>query len=183
MLYVIQTITGGEKKLVEMINNVLSGSGYETCFMLQRECIWRMEGKLRMHIEPLFPSYVFVETDTPEDFFYALKHVPKLTKLLGCDGIFGTVQKDEEQILRKLLGGDESLTIRLSPVKIDESGAIVSAEGALKEYLGMIVKKRLRKRSVIVEIPFLGEKRRIQLGIRLEADEIEPVKESAVVKV
>ena len=173
MLCVIQTVTGREKELVEVIEKVLSGSGYKQCFVIQRECIWRIEGGLRMHIEPLFPSYVFVETDAPENFFFALKHVPKLTKLLGSEGSFWTVQKEEEQILRELIGEDRSLTIRLSPVKTDESGTIVSAEGALKKYMGMIVKKRLRKRSVIVEIPFLGETRRIQLGIRLEADAIE----------
>ena len=128
---------------------------------------------IRDSIEPLFPSYVFVETDTPEDFFFALKQVPKLTKLLGSDGSFWTVQKEEEQILKELIGSDRSLTIRLSSVKTDENGAILSAEGALKKYLPVIVKKRLRKRSVIVEIPFLGEKRRVQLGIRLETDEIE----------
>lgn len=183
MLYVIQTIAGREKEFVEMIKKVLSGSGYKTCFMIQRECIWRIEGRLRMHIEPLFPSYVFVETDTPDDFFFALKQVPKLTRLLGSAGIFWTLQENEEQILRKLIGGDGSLTIRLSPVKIDDSGAIISAEGVLKEYLGMIVKKRLRKRSVIIEIPFLGEMRQIQLGLRLEADEIELVKGTAIVKV
>lgn len=173
MLYVIQTNTGREKELVEVIEKVLSSSEYKKCFVIQRECIWRIEGRMRMHIEPLFPSYVFVETDAPEDFLFVLKHVPKLTKLLGSDGNFWTVQKEEEQILRELIGGDRSLTIRLSPVKTDENGAILSAEGALKNYMGMVVKKRLRKRSVIVEIPFLGEMRRIQLGIRLEADEIE----------
>ena len=43
---------------------------------------WRIEGQFRIHIEPLFPSYVFAETDNPDAFFIALKQVPKLAKLL-----------------------------------------------------------------------------------------------------
>ena len=41
----------------------------------------------------------------------------------------------------------------------------------MKFYMDKIVKQRLRKRSVVIEIPFGGQLRRIRLGIRLEEDE------------
>lgn len=170
MWYVIQTITGKEKELVEVIDKILVRRGYDRCFVLQQECVWRLKGQYCIHIEPLFPSYVFVETDIPEEFFYALKQVPKLTKLLGREGIFDTVKKEEEELLCQLIGSDETYIVRRSLVKVDSDGMIVSAEGALEAFYDRIVQQRLRKRSVIVEIPFLGEIKRIRMGIRLEDD-------------
>ena len=95
MWYVIQTVTGKEQELMKAIENVLVGNKreetYKRCFTLERECIWRIEGQFRIHIEPLFPSYVFAETDNPDAFFIALKQVPKLAKLLGAEGNFWSI--------------------------------------------------------------------------------------------
>lgn len=171
MWYVIQTITGKEAETVKVIDKVLEKGSYERCFVIQRECVWRIEGQCRVHIEPFFPSYVFVETDTPEDFFFALKRVPKLTKLLGSEGVFWSVQREDIVLLKKLIGSDSEYIVRRSLVEVDPVGEIVAAEGVLNEYISKIIRKRLRKRVVVVEIPFLGEVRRIQLGVRLAGDE------------
>lgn len=181
MWYVIQTMTGKEQNLVDAIGNVFNGNRdgnkeeltYKRCFVLMRECIWRIEGQLRVHIEPLFPSYVFVETDDPDAFFIALKEVPKLAKLLGSEGSFWSINAEEEQFLSRMTETEECkepYLVRRSLVRVDSEGRIVSAEGVLKHYMGQIVKQRLRKRSVIIEVPFMGELRRIQLGIRLTED-------------
>lgn len=189
MWYVIQTVAGREQELAELIGKMLTREReekiYKRCFVLYRECVWRLEGRLRFHTEPLFPSYVFVETEEPGAFYIALKQLSKLARLLGADGCFWPIGREEEIFLRSLLqaakgdnpgqGKDSqeplnSYLIRCSLVRVNEERQIISAEGALKHYLNNIVKQRLRKRSVIIEVPFLGEKKRIQLGIRLEED-------------
>lgn len=172
MWYVIQTITGKEMELVLTIEKVLAKDGYKKCFVPKKECVWRLEGRYRIHFEPLFSSYVFVETDTPERFFIALKRVPKLTKLLGSDGIFWSVRSDEERVLRELMRNDPDSIIRRPLVKININGELVFEEKILEKYAKMIVKKRMRKRSIVLEIPFLGEKKKIQLGIQLEDDNV-----------
>ncbi len=185
MWYVIQTITGKEQELVDTMEHIFGGERkekrYGRCFVLYRECIWRIEGQFRVHIEPLFPSYVFVETDHPNDFYIALKQVPKLSKLVGADGSFWGFNIEEEPFLDSMFRAaelekgknEERYLVRRSLVRTDAHGQIVEAEGVLKNYLGQVVKQRLRKRSVIIEIPFLGTKRRIQLGIRLAEDKEE----------
>ena len=60
--------------------------------------------------------------------------------------------------------------MRRSLVQVDQEGTIVKAEGAVGVYLKNIVRQRLRKRYVCVEQEFLGEKRKIYLGIKLESD-------------
>lgn len=171
MWYVVQTITGMENETVQIIDKVLRKKEYERCFVIMRECVWRIEGRFRVHREPLFPSYIFVETENPENFFYGLKRVPKLTKLLGNDGEFWRVEQEEAEFLKKLICGDREYTVRRSLISVDAEGELISAEGILHEYRQRIVKKRLRKRLVVIEIPFLGKMRRIQIGVRLPGDE------------
>lgn len=171
MWYVIQTITGKEIEIAAVIKRLVEKSCYAKCFVIQRECVWRIEGRCQVYIKPLFPSYVFAETDTPDDFFYALKQVPQLTKLLGCEGRFWTVGREEIVLLQELIGNDPEYIVRRSLVIINEQGEIISAQGALKEYVGKIVRKRLRKRVVVIEIPFMGKLKRIEIGIKAEGDE------------
>lgn len=182
MWYVIQTITGKEQELVNAIEHVLEGATkektYKRCFVLYRECVWRIKGQLRVHIEPLFPSYVFAETEDPDEFYMALKKVPKLSKLLGSEGSFWALKIEEEQFFCSMLevveqekeNEREYYLVHRSLVKTDCEGKIIDADGVLKNYLDKIVKQRLRKRSVIIEIPFMRTKRRVQLGICLEGD-------------
>ena len=60
--------------------------------------------------------------------------------------------------------------VRLSPVTLDADGNIVKAEGPLAFFKDQIVRKRIRKRVVTVEVELLGEMRRIELGICLRED-------------
>ena len=201
MWHVIQTITGKEQELENVIWKVIDRECYHNCFVLYQECFWRKKGELERDMEPLFPSYVFVETDRPEEFLVELKRLPKVSRFLGMDGCFWGIYEEEELFLQRLMeeGCDqrkeEKFSERLlvnskksveenwaeepkrncliypSLVWVDEKGQIVRAEGVLKFYMDKIVKQRLRKRSVVIEIPFGGQLRRIRLGIRLEEDE------------
>lgn len=215
MWYVIQTITGREQELVNDIQKVMAGKEkkYDRCFVLYQESIQCKHGIWENHIEPLFPSYVFVETDAPEKFFLELRQVPKMSHFLGVDGCVWSIYKEEELFLRRLVeessrkaekgsrgkaeansstkaeedhrgkaeegsirwkeeknSAMDSYIVRPSLVWADEEGRIQRAEGVLGFYMDKIVKQRLRKRSVIIEIPFCGSMRRIRLGIRLEED-------------
>lgn len=180
MWYVIQTVTGKEQQLVDMIQQAMAcgRKKYQRCFVIRQECPYRNHGKLEFHTESLFPSYVFVETDTPEEFFLELKRIPRMSKLLGTDGIFLNIHKEEEIFLRDMMRESrrkqENMPYLIRPflVHTDESGRIIRAEGILEKYMDKIVKQRMRKRSVIIEIPFCGKKKRIRLGIRLEGDDV-----------
>lgn len=176
MWYVIQTITGEEQETADSIHRVLNGNGYRACFVIWQECVWRLEGKYKVYLKPLFPSYVFVDTDSPEQFYFALKKVPKDARLLGGGGDFCEVREEERKLLCWMMSGTNreekgEYIVRRSPVRVNEDGEIIWAGGALEANIKHIVKKRLRKRSVVIEVPFLGETRRLQLGIRLEGDE------------
>ena len=85
MWYAIQTMTGREQELIDTVDARTDHNTYERCFCVRREAVWRREGRYITHIEPLFPGYVFVETQDPEAFYLQLKKIPKFSRLLGKD--------------------------------------------------------------------------------------------------
>lgn len=175
MWYVIQTQTGEEEKLVELIEKMIPKEHYDECFCMNRECVRKTERGYEIFLRPLFPAYVFVATDDPKRLYFELKRVPRLTKLL-CDqeDMFFSVSKEEEIFLRNVQ--DQEHVVKRSLVEVDDEGTIVKADGAVGVYLQHIVRQRLRKRYVCVEQEFLGEKRKIYLGIKLREDEVEFMK-------
>ena len=147
MWYVIQTQTGGEEKLVELIEKMIPKEHYEECFCMNRECVKKTENGYQILKRPLFPAYIFVVTDHPERLFIELKRVPKLTKLLSDqEDTFYNVSEEEEIFLKNVQ--NEEHVVRRSLVQVDQEGTIVKAEGAVGVYLKNIVRQRLRKRYV-----------------------------------
>lgn len=196
MWYVIQTQTGREQELTECIERILKGNGYQACFVIEQECAWRNAGEFLAYQKPLFPSYVIADTDTPEEFFLALKKVPKLSKLLRTDCEFWEIREEERKLLCQMMEMDTntaqtqsqtsgvqdnkpngtvlsipaSTLVRRSLVTLDKDGNILKSQGPLSFFQDKIVRKRIRKRIVTVEVELLGERRRMELGIRLPED-------------
>lgn len=171
MWYAIQTITGNEEKAMDEIQKVVGQSVYDSCFQLKREAVWRIQGACKIHTEPLFPGYVFVQTQNPEALYMKLKDVSQFTKLLGKEeSAFYPVSKEEELFLKRLLNKDQENTVRLSLVTVDEGGNILQCGKPLQPYLDYVVKKRIRLRYVMIRIHLFGRDREILLGIRLEGD-------------
>lgn len=171
MWYAIQTITGNEENIIGVIQRVVENRVYEKCFQLKREVVWRIGGICKIHIEPLFPGYIFVETENSKEFYQQLKEVPQYAKILGKEEReFYPVSREEELFLKRLLNGDIGNTVRLSTVKVDETGEILECTKPLKPYLKYVVKKRIRLRYVLIRIHLFGRDREILLGIRLEGD-------------
>lgn len=169
MWYVIQTQTGGEEKLVELIEKMIPKEQYEECFCMSRECVRKTEKGYETFLRPLFPAYIFVVTDDPEGLFFELKRIPRLTKLLGDTAdTFFSVSREEEEFLKNVQ--NQNHIVQRSLVEVDTEGTIIKADGAVGVYLKHVVRQRLRKRYVCVEQEFLGEKRKIYLGIKLKED-------------
>lgn len=178
MWYVIQVTTGKEEEAKAAIERVVDDGCYERCFYLRRERVWRRGGECIEHIESLFPGYLFIDTETPEEVFEELRQIPKLTKLLRSDGaesgnVFLPVEADERELLENLIAGDEEDVVRLSEVELDEENHIVSVKGPLEKYVDRIVTKKTRLRYVVIQIRLLGKMREILIGIKLkeESDE------------
>lgn len=177
MWYVIQTTTGKEEELTEVLKKMLPQTIYQKSFLIRRETCWRLKGEQKIQKEVLFPGYVFIETQAPETLYYELKKVPQISRLLS-DGEddFLPVREDEQEFLESLItveeeDGKEEYIVKRSEIRTDEEGNIVWAGEPLSQYLGNVIRKRLRKRYVVIEKELFGKTRTILLSIRLEGEE------------
>lgn len=170
MWYVIQITTGNEEKMVHMIRRLIPREVYTECFYIKRECVRKEKDGFRSCLTAMFPGYLFVDTEHPEEMYQQLKRVPKLTKLLKEEEIFLAVSEEEQHFLEEI--ESEGHIVRRSLVTLDTDKQIIGAEGAVGRYLQSIVRQRIRKRYVLIEKELLGEKRELKFGIRLEGDKL-----------
>ena len=159
MWYAVQTPTGREAEMAEKLNRVYSGESDKPCFVLSKERSW-----------PMFPGYIFVDMDDAGELEQKIGILAGSAKL-PLDEKAVPLEKAEEDFLKRLLREDPQHTVRRFLVQVNEAGELVSAEGILGESLGQIVRKRIRKRVVTLEIPMLGAARRVELAIRVKGDE------------
>lgn len=54
MWYIIQTLTGKEQQLIDIINKEISGDLYEDIFYIRRECARKHDGKYELYQEKCF---------------------------------------------------------------------------------------------------------------------------------
>lgn len=168
MWNVIQVVTGKEEETKNVIEKELGRQFFKDCFYIRRERVWRRDGQCIVHLETMFPGYLFICTDQPETLYVELKKIPQITKLLRADGdVFLAVSKEEEAFLRNLLDGDPENVVRLSQVTVNAEKEIVTSTGPLRHYLDRIVKKKLRLRYVMIEMELFDKNRHILIGINL----------------
>lgn len=169
MWCVLQTLTGKEEDLVRMIKKIVPVEVYSDCFVAYYERIWRKQGKSQVHVERLFPGYIFVITDNPQQLFLQLKDVPAMSKLMS-DGSFAflSLEKEEEDFFQDILG--EKRIVQLSYVKTNGKGNVHIASDPLSKYRSQVLRYQLKKRYVIIRLQMLGKEKTVALGIILDED-------------
>lgn len=172
--YVIQTYTGREEKLVKMVQRVVPGRFYHSCFVIYHEQLWKRQQENQIHIRRTFPGYIFITSEDPKGLFLCLKSVPSMSKLLA-DGVpadgeftFIPVHQEEAAFLESLL--DENHIIRLSYVATDGKDHVTYVSGPLEACRENTVNYRFRKRYASIRLMLTGEEKEIRLGFILNDD-------------
>ncbi len=172
MWYVLQTLTGQEEVLVQMIRKIVSPELYTDCFVAYYERIWRKQQKSKVHVERLFPGYVFIVADRADDLFMELKRIPKMSRLISAEKFeFMPIEAEEEAFFRKLLAEDK--IIKASYVETDEEGNVCRVNGPLDRLWDRVVRIQFKKRYVLVRFEILGAEKQVALGIVLREDVLE----------
>ena len=169
MWYVVQTTVGSEKQIAEKLNRVYSEHADPPCFVLLKERTWRREGIYQIGVEPMFPGYIFVDTEDPQRLEENVHRLAgKAQLLMGGQAL--AIESSEEILFKELLRGDSQHTVRRFLVQANEAGELV----------GQLVRTRFRKRVVTLEIPFLGKTHQVELSIRVKDDREKTMKEETI---
>ena len=167
--YVLQTKTGGEEKLADMIRKLLAPELYEECFTVYFEQLWRRRGHALVHVERAFPGYIFITSDRPEELYLSLKRVPAMSRLLADDSLFFlALDPAEADFLQRIMDADH--VIRLSYLATDGHGRVMHVTEPLKSCMQQVVRYNYRKRNVIIRLSLAGAEKQVMLGIILTDD-------------
>ena len=171
MWYVIQTRTGQEQEVCAWINTHVDKNSYKRCFVPLFEDVWRREGIGHINVKTMFPGYVFLETDTPRQVYQELKALPKMSSVLyieeGEEKAFASLYPEEEQFFDSILSDG---MLRVSYLELNHSRKIVRVIGPLAQYRDQIVRMDIPHRRAIVELPMLGEIRRVKFCLWMDKD-------------
>ncbi|MBQ8667295.1 MAG: hypothetical protein IJ526_10595 [Lachnospiraceae bacterium] len=172
MWYVIQAKSGDEfdiKTLFEAIRP--KGLNCESFIPLYEE-VRRSGGKCHIIFKRLFPGYIFLETDNPDEVLHTLRAIPEYTRLLGnveADGskTFIPVGEEDEEFLRTLFSDG---VMHVSYVHMAQNGRIDHIVGPLYNYRNHITKLEMRHRMAIVETEMFGKMRKVRFGLWTDED-------------
>lgn len=167
--YVLQAWTGREEKLVKLVREILPRHLYGECFVIYHERMWRRQQQDLIQVERLFPGYVFITSEKPEELFLWLRQVPDMSKLMrDGDFYFLSLDPGEAAFLRRTMDADH--IIRLSYVLTDGEDQIIRVSGPLAACRAQVERYQFRKRYAVVRLRLLGEEKNVRLGIFLKED-------------
>lgn len=161
MWYVIQVYTGQEMEIARQCRERVAEEG-EDVFVPLAERMKKSGGEMELVKARLFPGYVFIETEKPEDIYLRLKRIKAMTKLLKTGEEITPLYPEEEAYLKKLSDGEH--VARYSEGYLEGEKLVVTS-GALKDYEGRIKKILRHKRLVVLEVPLLGRSVEVTLGL------------------
>jgi transcriptional antiterminator NusG len=163
--YIIQVATGREQGFIDNLNTREPELARMHNFIyLTRELNIRRRGVWHKELQPVFPSYIIMQTtgvvDSKTvqtlkglpDFYHFLKSNTQVVPLAGTD----------LQIIEHFLG----LGPRIGPslVRFDQDDRIVVIEGPLKGIEGSIIKVDRRKQRAKIRVDFAGSAHTMDLS-------------------
>ncbi len=124
----------------------------------------RKNGVWHEKIRPLFPGYILIRGYISTDDYYILKTIPGIVRILKDDTDFYRIYPEEMKIISRLMIDGE--LIGISNV-YQQGDSIVIIDGPLLGMEGLFQSIDYRKGRVKVCLGFLGDKRLVDLGIKL----------------
>ncbi len=167
--YVIQVKTGGEEKFLKSAKDTFAGGDPDLdqrIFWPRRRLKIRKKGRSQDILAPIFPGYVFLETETLTiETFWALRRSIGFYKFLRSNyDVQALAGHDRELLLHFLMIGE---VVEKSKVYFDENNRIRVVDGALKGLEGRIVKVDRRKNRAKVSLSLYEDSFLVDFGFEL----------------
>ena len=184
MWYVIYTCVGYEQELAVRLVESLDHESCMECLVPIYEDVKRSGGVSRISYKKLFPGYVLIDTEHPENVWIKLRNIDNYARMLGVgrteDGekleeeeiqFFEKVSSDDVEFLHSILDDGTMRVSYVENVRENEIGRVI---GPLAKYRKNIKKIEFRKRRAIVETEVFGKYRKIRFGLWTDEDPIIP---------
>lgn len=164
MWYAVQVMSGREEKVVLQCEKLIEGDILEECFLPRYERMKRYHGQWHKEQALLFPGYVFMVSDKPEELYLALRKIPELTRLLGDSNSAVALYHEEVEFLLRF--GKSKHVVEISTGYL-EGDQVVVVSGPMAGYEGTIKKVDRHKRIAVLLVQFFGREMEIKVGLEI----------------
>lgn len=165
MWYVVQVAGGRERRVLQMIEQLVGDNVLQECFIPQYEIMKRFQGEWRCCTEILLPGYLFLVTKDIEQAAKELRRVPAFTKLLGNNGVFTPLSAGEIAFIDSFMTKNHRV-VEMSEGVI-EGDEICITKGPLVHQMGLVKKIDRHKRLAYLETTMCGRTVNIKVGLEL----------------
>lgn len=167
MWYVIWTLARNEKLLEERIRSDIDKNLYSKCWMPVRIERQKHKGELKDIVKPLFPGYIFMDTDTPAEAEQAIDKLHGQTGIIGFlknDGVYLTLMSWEREIIERLTGDDGIAGVSIGVIS-DKKLRVLS--GPLKGMEQYVTRIDRHSRKAYLSMQLFGELRHFELSLQV----------------
>ena len=147
--FAVQVKTRGEDKFLKLAHYMMET--YHLYEKLQGKMLWprrelriRRRGKWKNSIKPIFPGYIFLQTESIHpDIYWTFKRIDGFFRFLKSNTQIEPLEGPDRQLLTHFLSYGE--IVERSKVSFDKNQRIRVAQGPMKGLEGNIVKIDKRK--------------------------------------
>ena len=163
--YTISVMTASEDEFVHRLGPAL---GVSRLLVPKKKLPVRRRGKISQVLKPVFPGYVFIESENilkELEAYWKIRRTPGFIRFLRDSALPTPLSEHDVLLLRRFISFGEYADT--SKVTFDENDRIVVLEGPLKGLEGQIVKVNRRKGRAKVLLDMYGEAYPIDLGFEV----------------
>ncbi len=167
--YVFFVVSGKEDNVVWQLRSLLDLNLFSVFVPMLEKIFKKKELTIKEKV-PLFPGYVFVESDFPDNIFreYTMKIIYKINDIIKLlkygDSEKMSLKENERSSLFILCNASHCIE---SSSGIIERDRVCIKEGPLKGMESKILKINRHKREALVELRIMGDIRQIKVGLEI----------------
>ncbi|WP_226888757.1 antiterminator LoaP [Paenibacillus polymyxa] len=166
--YVLFVRTGREERVKQLFNKWFDSEVYKPFIPLQ-ERLFKVAGTVKKELAPLFPSYVFIESNLSDLQFVTSTNSMIYTssdiiRLLRYSKLEASMRDCERQVLESLC--NDRYCIECS-TGIIEGDNIRIIEGPLKGRSSIVKKIDRHKRQAVIQLEFMGDIRLVNVALEI----------------
>lgn len=113
----------------------------------------------------MFPGYIFIDSDNPQQIYEHLNSVPELTKMLGRDkNEFTPIEAGKEAMFKAMVNDNYEIPLSVGVIEGDK---VIVKEGPLSGMEGLIKKIDRHKRVAVLNAQMFEQDVDIKIGLEI----------------
>ncbi len=171
--YVVNTYTGQEQKIVDILEKTITNRGIEGKFfgtmIPRKEVVTLRQGKKQVVEKDFFPGYILVNMIVDEESYWLMKNIRGVTDFLGGENPIPLTDKEYKKIVDMVEERKEQEP--QAEVSFKKGDQVRIVEGPFDNFMGIVEDADSSKQKVKVMVTIFGRTTPVELDF-LQVDKI-----------